>query len=397
MIRGYRLISEGGRWRWQKRQRRQQYQSVGRVYAMLPSAGDIYYFRLIMLDRCGITSHLEAATVSVGRSSRVFATFRETAVFLGLAMDDGEWDRALTEAVTHYMPAQLRQLFAFMLTLDPPACSVRELWDKHKVRLGWECFRARALLAHMASTRTISLTRGCDGTLAHPTQVDMCEDILIRERDAQDLDALPELTEDFENEGLRRLQSLVEANNKSMQDVNMPTPPPLSSAAAAATAGVGGATTAQRLIDQHSGADNQDRLARRVRRVVEHLNHDQRNVLNSVKCAVLQRLEGGCAASAFFVDSPGGCGKTHVFNHLLDTVRSMGRVALAVASSGIAVLLLHGGRTAHSMLKIPIPIQRHCHLDFSSAHATLLRETVLLVWDEAPMMHKECFEAVSDS
>jgi hypothetical protein len=37
-------------------------------------------------------------------------------------------------------------------------------------------------------------------------------------------------------------------------------------------------------------------------------------------------------------------------------VRSQNQVALCVASSGIASLLLEGGRTAHSTFKIPIPI-----------------------------------------
>ncbi|XP_076030474.1 ATP-dependent DNA helicase Pif1-like [Oratosquilla oratoria] len=39
---------------------------------------------------------------------------------------------------------------------------------------------------------------------------------------------------------------------------------------------------------------------------------------------------------------------------ILDTVCSTGRIALAVASSGIAATVLHGGRTAHNMFKIPL-------------------------------------------
>ena len=68
----------------------------------------------------------------------------------------------------------------------------------------------------------------------------------------------------------------------------------------------------------------------------------------------------------FFLDGPGGTGKTFVYKLLLAHVRSeqavrpldQQRVALAVASSGLAATLLPGGTTAHSRFKIPIPVNR---------------------------------------
>ena len=54
----------------------------------------------------------------------------------------------------------------------------------------------------------------------------------------------------------------------------------------------------------------------------------------------------------FFLDGPGGTGKIEYSALLLAEIRSEGRLALAVASSGIAALLLPGGRTAHSVFKI---------------------------------------------
>ncbi|GBP67504.1 hypothetical protein EVAR_49870_1 [Eumeta japonica] len=55
----------------------------------------------------------------------------------------------------------------------------------------------------------------------------------------------------------------------------------------------------------------------------------------------------------FFLDAPGGTGKTFITNLILAKVRSLGKLALAVASSGIAATLLAGGRTAHSTFKLP--------------------------------------------
>ncbi|GAU48402.1 hypothetical protein TSUD_405470 [Trifolium subterraneum] len=50
----------------------------------------------------------------------------------------------------------------------------------------------------------------------------------------------------------------------------------------------------------------------------------------------------------FFVDGFGGSGKTYLWNALSCKIRSQGKIVLNVASSGIASLLLLGGRTAHS-------------------------------------------------
>ncbi|CAG8778301.1 8548_t:CDS:1, partial [Rhizophagus irregularis] len=69
---------------------------------------------------------------------------------------------------------------------------------------------------------------------------------------------------------------------------------------------------------------------------------------------------------------------------------------IAVASSGIAALLLNGGRTAHSRFKIPIKLFENSTLNISkqSELAKLIKMTKLIIWDEAPMAHKFTFEAV---
>jgi hypothetical protein len=58
----------------------------------------------------------------------------------------------------------------------------------------------------------------------------------------------------------------------------------------------------------------------------------------------------------FFIDNPRGTGKTYIENLLLIKIHGNGDIALAIASSGIAALLLDGGRTTHSQFKIPIEL-----------------------------------------
>ena len=82
---------------------------------------------------------------------------------------------------------------------------------------------------------------------------------------------------------------------------------------------------------------------------------------------------------------------------ILARVRSASKVAIAVASSGIAALLLDGGRTAHSRFKIPIQLTESSVLNISnqSELAKLICITDLIIWDEAPMAHRFAFEAVN--
>ncbi|CAN0925712.1 ATP-dependent DNA helicase PIF1 [Linum grandiflorum] len=63
---------------------------------------------------------------------------------------------------------------------------------------------------------------------------------------------------------------------------------------------------------------------------------------------------------------------------------------------GIAATLLPGGITAHSQFKIPIEVDHAstCAIKKGTTLARLLELATLIVWDEAPMVHKHSFEAV---
>jgi len=80
-------------------------------------------------------------------------------------------------------------------------------------------------------------------------------------------------------------------------------------------------------------------------------------------------------------------------------LRSQGEIVLAVASSGIDALLIPGGRTAHSRFCIPFNVDEcsTCTIEPDSHLAILIAKAKLIIWDEAPMMRKHCFEAVDRS
>ena len=93
---------------------------------------------------------------------------------------------------------------------------------------------------------------------------------------------------------------------------------------------------------------------------------------------------------------PGGTGKTFVYNTLYCALCGQGKIAICVASSGIAALILIGGRTSHFRLKIPIEIHEKstCSIKKNSFEAELMRRADLLIYDEVTMQHRHCQEAV---
>ncbi|XP_035838073.1 uncharacterized protein LOC110900753 [Helianthus annuus] len=88
-----------------------------------------------------------------------------------------------------------------------------------------------------------------------------------------------------------------------------------------------------------------DRLAlqREHDRYVKCLTAEQERIYKIVMEAI-EKGDGG----VFFVYGYGGTGKTFLWKTFSTALRSKGEVVLNVASSGIASLLLDGGRTAHS-------------------------------------------------
>jgi hypothetical protein len=100
-----------------------------------------------------------------------------------------------------------------------------------------------------------------------------------------------------------------------------------------------------------------------------------------------------------FVEGYGGTGKTYLWKAITTKIRGEGKIVLVVASCGITALLLEGGMTTHSRFHIPLNTTEEstCGIKQGADLTALLNRTSLIIWDEAPMAHRNCFEVLDKS
>ena len=98
----------------------------------------------------------------------------------------------------------------------------------------------------------------------------------------------------------------------------------------------------------------------------------------------------------FFVDGPGGSGKTYLYNFLVSVCKAFHLKVSCSAYSGVAATLLENGSTCHSVFKLPVPCTdgSKCHVSPSSEYGKYLKEVDMFIIDEVSMMNKYAFEAI---
>ncbi|KAK9074699.1 hypothetical protein SSX86_003017 [Deinandra increscens subsp. villosa] len=314
--------------------------SVGRIHAVSPALGEAYFLRILLNKVKGPTSFEDIKTVDGVQHP----TFRDACYSLGLLDDDTEYIQAIQEA-SHYGTGHfLRTLFATMLfcnTLSRP----EHVWEQ--------------------SWLTLS-----DGLLYQLQKNSNTQGSSVQE------DQLKNLT-------LVEIEKILLRNNSTLHKFSSMPYPDKASALLVKNA----------LISEERSYDR-DALNDEFENLLVKLTEEQRSIFDEITSAV-DADNGG----VFFVYGYGGTGKTFLWNTLSAYIRSKGQIVLNVASSGIASLLLPGGRTAHSRFRIPINITEDsiCQVKPKSDAANLFKETSLIIWDEAPMTNKHCFEALDRS
>nr|GEW96301.1 DNA helicase [Tanacetum cinerariifolium] len=186
-------------------------------------------------------------------------------------------------------------------------------------------------------------------------------------------------TPELQRYSLYELEAILNGFGKSVKDFGLPLPP-------------------ERLLKDlrnkllmEERNYKRDLLIHDVVEFVPKLNHDQKEIYNLILNASKESRQ-----ELLFVYGHGWTGKTFLWKTIISSLRSQGKIVLAVASSGIASLLFPAGRTTHSRFKLPLNLtdESVCHAKKHRQLANLLIETDLIIWDEAPMNDRRCFEAL---
>jgi len=132
-------------------------------------------------------------------------------------------------------------------------------------------------------------------------------------------------------------------------------------------------------------------LREEQKKMTSMLTPDQKKIFERV----VQSVRKG-DGQLFFIDAPGGCGKSFTANCIMNEIRLEKSLVLACASSGIAATMLLGGSTAHNKFQIPIDLTEDsvCDVRDGTERYNLIKNAKLVVWDEAPMMHRLGINAV---
>ena len=89
------------------------------------------------------------------------------------------------------------------------------------------------------------------------------------------------------------------------------------------------------------------------------------------------------------IDAPAGTGKTFTECTIAAHLHSQGKLVLCTASKRIATLILPGGLTADSTLKLPFSDddvhESVCNVVAESERADVLKRASLITWDELVM------------
>lgn len=312
-------------------------ETIGRVYTVHPNNAECYYLRMLLHVIKGPNSFADLKFVN----DETCETYREACLKLGLLEDDKHWEVTLCEAELTRHPRQIRDLFVIIISICAPADPMR-LWERFKEILS--------------------------------------EDIQRRIRIAN-----PGIDIQFSDEIFNETLILIEETclsmvNKTLFQLGLPAPKFIQI----------------NLINRdlmRGRQYNSEELQTYVENQKKLLVCDQKTAFVSI----MNRFESG-NGGIFFLDAPGGTGKTFLLNLILAAVRSKKEIALAVASSGIASTLLSGGRTARSTFKFPLNVNRtdqlNCNIGKRSNMAEVLKLCKIIVWNESTMTHKQLIEAL---
>ncbi|CAN1164939.1 ATP-dependent DNA helicase PIF1 [Linum perenne] len=310
--------------------------ALGRIPSVPAACGDVFYLRILLGKIPGALSFQHLRTVS----GVVYSDYQLACQAMGLLATDNEWDSVMLEVSRWGQASIIRSVFVSLLIfcqVADPAKLLQNWWES------------------------------------------MSEDFAYRQEQLTSAPLQQPSSPTLYNQVLHALNSILHTYSSSLGHFGLPMP----------TAGTS-CMQATNIITAHLNYNCATEAAK------SHQLHSSLNGSQLTAYAAIIESVSKNQGKFFFLHGHGGTGKTFLYNCIISKIRSEGKIVLVVASSGIAATLLPDGVTAHSRFKIPLEVDNlsTCMVKKGTEVAELLKEATLIVWDEAPMVHRLSFEAV---
>ena len=322
--------------------------AIGRLYRTPVLDKELQALRTILMVRKGPTSFDDLMTVE----GKKCESFTDAANEMGLLQDGELVKLTLVDAVKTTVSGRcLRFTLAVLLnSFAIPPNNMKELWKTYKVEL--------------------------------------CKRPLKQGETAPDEDEAT-VSEQEENEALLDIQNVLRnicGSDVKLEVFGLPTP----------TAAVRSANDGVSWVMKDE-IYNMEKQWQEWEKIEPKLNTKQRDAVQRVQLSVTQGK-----GEMFLLQGAAGTGKTFTYQAMLSWCRShrgvpaqgdthRPNIALAVASSGIAAMLLPGGRTSHNRFKFPLdlyPDDHHSVCKLTKEIEDLIRATDLIVFDEVVMANR---------
>jgi len=140
------------------------------------------------------------------------------------------------------------------------------------------------------------------------------------------------------NLALKWIQDKLRLNNQTMEDLSLPVPD--------------FQLINQIIQEQMNETDENTRQEKRLmgEMMVAQLNDRQRAAFEQIMASIND--VDNILPRQYFLDGPGGTGKTFLYNTIITVLQGQGKNVIAVTLTGIASTLLIGGATYHSAFKL---------------------------------------------
>ena len=340
---------------WTLRKQDMEYPTIGRMYQITPTGknAELYHLRCLLTVRKGVGSFEELRTYN----GITYSTFKETAREMNLLKEDKEWKQCL-EDYCHTMTNidMLREKFVIIIfynNLENP----RQLWEDFKEHLS-DDYRYQRIEREGILTECLDCTQ-----------------------------------DDFDC-ALHNISDILHGQSfdKTLNDFNLPLPTKTREELIAFPC-IEQKHLQNKYIDKNYEHQQYESMC-------SSMNTEQLSVINSL-LDELKDIKNRNTSKCYFIDAPGGTGKTYCLNAFIHYCLSKEVNIIVTAYSGVAANLLLNGRTSHSQFKFPL-----CQDTADCTKGTLkgteslgkaLYAADVIILDEGPMLHKKYWELLHNN